>query len=69
MNAGESAGGNRKIVAHEVELGELCLFGKIELVRMGNANFASLDGQNFGCVFLRHRNSLTVTRSTNPYEL
>jgi hypothetical protein len=68
-DASESAGRNREIVAHEVELGDLCLFGKIGFIGMGNPDFASFNEQNFGCVVLAHGIPLTVAQSANPQEL
>ncbi len=53
-DAGESAGRNGKIVADEVELGELDLPRKVELIGMGDADFAACDGEDFGCFFRFH---------------
>jgi hypothetical protein len=40
------------------------LLGEIRLVGVGHKDFASLDGQNLGCVILVHRNRLTRARSS-----
>jgi hypothetical protein len=48
---------NRKIVAHEIKLGELCLLGKVKLVRMRDSNFMPLDREDLYIVIdliLRH---------------
>jgi hypothetical protein len=53
-DTGESARRDRQVIAHEIEFRELGLLGKIRLVGVGDADFASLDRQNFGCIVLHH---------------
>ena len=57
-DAAERAGRDREVVADEVELGEFGLGGEIQFVGMGNPDLAPLDGEQLGCFFLRHDDSL-----------
>ena len=50
-DAVEGSGGDGEVVADEVELGELDLFGEVELVGVGDADFVAVDGEEFGLFF------------------
>ena len=54
LNSGEGAGGDGEVVADEVEFRELGLACEIGLVGIGDADFASVDGEEFGGGFFWH---------------
>src|SRR5271166_1752038 len=57
-DSGERARRHRQIVANQVQFRELRLLREIQLVRVGNANLASVDRDQLGSVFLSHQLSL-----------
>ncbi len=57
-DSGESARRDRQVVANQVEFRELRLPGKIKLVRMRDADLASLDREHLGGFFFSHENRL-----------
>ena len=55
---GQSAGGYRQVVTHQFELRDLHLSGEIEFIRVGNADLAPIDHQDFESVWCLHKNRL-----------
>ena len=55
---GERARRDRQIVANQVKFRELCLLREIQLARVTNTDFASVDREQLGSVFLPHKLSL-----------
>ena len=51
-DAGEGAGGDREVVADEIQLGDFGLFGEIQLVGMGDADLVAVEGEDLGIVVL-----------------
>jgi hypothetical protein len=64
-NTGERAGRDRQVILDELEFGELRVEREIWLVRIRDANFASVDRQNFflgfchGSEWFRHVDEVT----------
>lgn len=54
LNSGEGSGGDGKVVADEVEFRELDVAREIGLVGIRDADFASVDGEEFGGGFFWH---------------
>src|SRR5215471_12763164 len=54
-NSGERAQRDGKIVAYEIQFGELRLFGKVELIRVCYTDLMSVDEQHLGSTILRHK--------------
>src|SRR5258708_441211 len=57
-NSSKRAGRNRQIVTNKIEFRDARL-REINLVRMGNANFASINREQLAGFLLRHENRLT----------
>ena len=64
-NSLQRAAGNREVVAHHVQLAELCLARKVRLRRVGDPHLAPVEGEDF--LFLRHRANLAAALAlTSP---
>src|SRR6202020_388036 len=53
-NSGQSAGSDREVILHKVELGEPHLLREVRLVRVGDRNFPSFDPNYFAGFLLGH---------------
>src|SRR5262245_54968299 len=53
-NSRKGARRDRKVVADEIQLGELYLFGKVELVRVSHTDLTSVDQQHLGRTIFCH---------------
>ena len=62
-DSGERARCDRQVVANQIELRELGLLREVQLVRIANADLVSIDREQLGSVFFRHKLSLQTIRA------